>query len=160
MHANDAPTAFSRFLELGAKPYLVSACTNVVIAQRLVRTICKECRKEYFLSKEEIEEIKENPALIQTILEISGEKSLEKVKFYRGKGCRFCNFSGYEERTGIFEVLEVTEEIRDLVSKKAPIDALRNTAIKQGMTTMVQDAITKALMGITTFEEVKRATKI
>jgi len=160
MHANDAPTAFSRFLEIGAKPYLISACVNVIIAQRLVRTICKECREEYFLSKEERQAIEEEPALAEAILEISGKKSLSKVKFYKGKGCRFCNYTGYEGRTGIFEVLEVTEEIRDLVSKKAPIDAIRNTAIKQGMTTMVQDGITKALMGITTFDEVKRAAKV
>ena len=160
MHANDAPTAFSRFLEIGAKPYLISACVNVIIAQRLVRTICKECREEYFLSKEERQAIEEEPALAEAILEISGKKSLSRVKFYRGKGCRFCNYTGYEGRTGIFEVLEVTEEIRDLVSKKAPIDAIRNTAIRQGMTTMVQDGITKALMGITTFDEVKRAAKV
>ena len=160
MHANDAPTAFSRFLEMGAKPYLVSACVNVVIAQRLVRTICKECREEYYLSKEEQQIIGEEPALAQAILEISGQRNLSKVKFYRGRGCRFCNYTGYEGRTGIFEVLEVTEEIRDLVSKKAPIDTIRNTAIRQGMTTMVQDGITKALMGITTLEEVKRAAKV
>jgi type IV pilus assembly protein PilB len=160
MHANDAPTAFSRFLEMGAKPYLISACVNVIIAQRLVRTICRECRQEYYLSEKEKEIIKGEPVLNQIILEIAGKRTLGKVKFYRGKGCRFCNYTGYEGRTGIFEVLEVTEGIRDLISKTAPIDAIRNTAIKQGMTTMVQDGIVKALMGITTFEEIKRAAKI
>lgn len=160
MHANDAPTAFSRFLEIGAKPYLISACVNMVVAQRLVRTICMECRQEYYLSKEERESIEREPDLTRLILEISGKKSLNKVKFYKGKGCRFCNFTGYEGRTGIFEILEVTEEIRDLVTKTAPIDAIRNAAIKQGMTTMVQDGIVKALMGITTIDEVKRAAKI
>ncbi|MCD5396068.1 MAG: Flp pilus assembly complex ATPase component TadA [Candidatus Pacebacteria bacterium] len=160
MHANDAPTTFSRFLEVGAKPYLISACVNVIIAQRLVRTICKECREGYYLSEEEKKFIEEEPPLLRAILEISGKKSLSKVKFFRGKGCRFCNYSGYEGRTGIFEILEVTEEIRDLVSKKAPIDAIRNTAIRQGMTTMVQDGITKALIGVTTFEEVRRAAKV
>jgi type II secretory ATPase GspE/PulE/Tfp pilus assembly ATPase PilB-like protein len=160
MHSNDAPTTFSRFLEIGAEPYLVSACVNVVIAQRLVRTICKECRQEYTLSKEEKELIEEEPVLLQTILEISGKKKLKEVRFYKGKGCRFCNYMGYEGRTGVFEIMEITEEIRDLISKKAPIDAIRNTAIKQGMTTMVQDGITKALMGITTFEEIKRVAKI
>ena len=160
MHANDAPTAFSRFLEMGAKPYLISASVNVIIAQRLVRTICKECREEYYLSREEREDIEREPALAQAILELSGKKSLSRVKLYRGKGCRFCNYTGYEGRTGIFEVLEVTEEIRDLVTKTAPIDAIRNAAIRGGMTTMVQDGIAKMLMGITTLEEVKRAAKI
>ena len=160
MHANDAPTAFSRFLELGAKPYLVSASVNVIIAQRLVRTICKECREEYRLSDEEKQVIKGEPALNQMILEVSGKRSLGGIKFYRGKGCRFCNYTGYEGRTGIFEVLEVTEEIRELINETAPIDAIRKAAIKQGMTTMIQDGLVKALMGITTFEEVRRAAKI
>jgi len=160
MHANDAPTAFSRFLEIGAKPYLISACVNTVIAQRLVRTICKECREEYFLSEKERKEIERDPILLQTILEIAGEKDLKKVRFYRGKGCPICNFTGYEGRTGIFEILEVSEEIRDLITKKASIDAIRRTAIREGMTTMVQDGIVKALMGITTIDEVKRAAKI
>ncbi len=160
MHANDAPTAFSRFLEMGAKPYLISSCVNVIIAQRLVRTICRECREEYYLKGEEKESIEKDPALAQLILEMSGKKSLSKVKFFRGKGCRFCNYTGYEGRTGIFEVLKVTQEIRELVSQKAPIDTIRNAAIKQGMTTMVQDGIAKALMGLTTLDEVKRAAKI
>lgn len=158
MHANDAATAFPRFLEMGAEPHLISACVILVIAQRLVRTICNECREEYFLSDEEKRFVEENPMLLRTILEIAETDSLDKVKFYRGKGCRFCNYTGYEGRTGIFEVLEVTEQIRELVTQKASIDAIKNAAVKQGMTTMVQDAVTKALMGITTLEEVRRAT--
>ncbi len=160
MHANDTPTTFSRFLEMGGKAYLVSACVNLIIAQTLVRTICKECRKEYTLNKKESELIEGEPDLLQAILEISGKKNLSKIKFYQGRGCRFCNYTGYEGRIGIFEVLEITEKIRNLVSKKASVDIVKNTAIKQGMTTMVQDGIMKALTGITTLQEIKKATKV
>jgi type IV pilus assembly protein PilB len=160
LHANDAPTTFSRFLEMGAKSYLVSACVNAVIGQRLVRKVCDNCRQSYFLSKEERATLKEErPELLEVIKEIAGEKDIGKIKFYKGKGCKFCDQTGYEGRTAIFEVLDVTAEIRELVTNKASMDAIRKEAIRQGMTTMVQDGIIKALTGITTLEEVKRATK-
>jgi len=160
MHANDAPTAFSRFSEMGAKPYLVASSVNTVIAQRLVQTICKDCKKGYFLSENEIIILKEEPLLINYIKEISGKENISEVKFYQGAGCKFCDNTGYGERTAIFEVLELTEEIRSLVTTEAPMDAVRKKAVEQGMTTMVYDGITKALMGITTLEEIRRAAKI
>ncbi len=160
MHANDAPTAFSRFSEMGAKPYLVASSVNTVIAQRLVQTICKECKKGYFLSEEEIATLGEEPLLANYIKEISGKNKLSAVKFYRGQGCKFCDNTGYGDRTAIFEVLELTEELRGLVTDEASMDAVRKKAVEQGMTTMVYDGITKVLMGITTIEEVKRAAKM
>lgn len=160
LHANDAPTTFARFLEMGAQAHLVAACVNVVIAQRLVRTICRECKESYFLSKEEIEIINSDPLFAENIKKIAGKEELKQIKFYRGRGCKFCNYTGYEDRTGVFEVLDVTEEIRELVNKKASMDAIRRKAIEQGMTTMIQDGITKALMGITTLQEVRRVAKV
>jgi type II secretory ATPase GspE/PulE/Tfp pilus assembly ATPase PilB-like protein len=160
MHANDAPTTFSRFLEMEAKPYLVSACINTVIAQRLVRKICQECKEGYFLSKEELDVVNSEPLLADNIKKISGKEDISKIKFYRGKGCKFCNHSGYEGRTAIFEVLDVTEEIRELINERVSMDSIRKKAIEQGMTTMICDGITKALMGITTLQEVKRAAKV
>jgi type IV pilus assembly protein PilB len=160
MHANDAPTTFSRFLEMEAKPYLVSACINTVIAQRLVRKICQECKEGYFLSKEELDVVNSEPLLADNIKKISGKEDISKIKFYRGKGCKFCNHSGYEGRTAIFEILDVTEEIRELINERVSMDTIRKKAIEQGMTTMICDGITKALMGITTFQEVKRAAKV
>ena len=160
LHANDAPTAFSRFLEMGAKPYLVSSSVNTVIGQRLVQTICKSCKKGYFLSKDELAILNDEPLLVNYIKEISGKNKLSSVKFYQGKGCKFCNNTGYEGRTAILEVLELTEEIRNLVTNKASMDTIRKKAVEQGMTTMVYDGITKALMGITTLEEVRRAAKM
>lgn len=160
LHANDAPTTFSRFLEMGAEAHLVATSVNVIIAQRLVRKICEECKESYFLSKEELEGINNEPLLAENLKKISGQENLGKIKFYRGQGCKFCNHTGYEDRTGIFEVLDVTEEIRELVNKKASMDSIRKKAIEQGMTTMIQDGITKALMGITTLTEAKRAAKV
>jgi len=160
MHANDAPTTFSRFLEMEAKPYLMSACINTVIAQRLVRKICQECKEGYFLSKEELDIVNSEPLLADNIKKISGKEDIGKIKFYRGKGCKFCNHSGYESRTAIFEILDVTEEIRELINERVSMDTIRKKAVEQGMTTMICDGITKALMGITTLQEVKRAAKV
>ncbi|HXK32309.1 MAG: hypothetical protein A2Z68_00240 [Candidatus Nealsonbacteria bacterium RBG_13_38_11] len=160
MHANDAPTAFSRFSEMGAKPYLVASSVNTVIAQRLVQTICEECKKGYFLSENELAVLDEEPLLVKYIKEISGEDSLAKVRFYKGEGCKFCDNTGHQDRTAIFEILELTEEVRSLVTSEASMDAIRKKAIEQGMTTMVYDGITKALMGITTLEEVRRSAKM
>ena len=159
MHANDAATTFPRFLEMGAESFLVASSVNVTIAQRLVRTVCKECKEEYTLSKEEVDMLSTEPELAKMIKDVSEENDLSKVKFFRGKGCKFCNDTGYDGRTAIFEVLEVTEEIRNLIVKKESSDMIRKKAVEQGMSTMVLDGVTKALMGMTTFEEVRKAAK-
>jgi type IV pilus assembly protein PilB len=159
MHANDAATTFPRFLEMGAEPFLVASSVNVSIAQRLARKICEECRESYFLSPEEEESLLDETALVKIIKEISGENDLRKIKFYRGKGCKFCNERGYEGRTAIFEVLEVTEEIRNLIVQKESSDIIKRKAIEQGMSTMVHDGVSKVLMGVTTLEEIRKAAK-
>lgn len=159
MHANDAATTFPRFLEMNAEPFLVASSVNVAIAQRLVRQVCGECRESYFLSDEEVETIKEE-GIADTITEIAGEEKLEDVRFYKGAGCKYCNNTGYSGRTAIFEVLEITEEIRNLIVQKESSDIIRRKAMDQGMSTMVHDGITKALMGTTTLEEIRRAAKL
>ncbi len=159
LHANDAATSFSRFLEMKAKPYLVSASVNAAIAQRLVRKICEDCKQEYYLSKDDLLFLEDEKSLANTIRRISGKENLEEIRFFQGAGCKFCSNSGYEGRTTIFEILNVTEEIRELISIKAPMDTIRKKAIEQGMTTMIDDGITKALIGKITFEEVRRSAK-
>lgn len=159
LHANDAPTVFSRFLEMKAKSHLVSASVNAAIAQRLVRKICPECKEEYSLSEEDIKILKSKEIIAKKLKILSGEEDLNKIKLYHGKGCKFCNNSGYEGRIGIFEILEATEKIRTLITAQAPIDKIRSRAVEQGMTTMLEDGITKALMGMTTLNEVERAIK-
>jgi type II secretory ATPase GspE/PulE/Tfp pilus assembly ATPase PilB-like protein len=160
MHANDSATTFPRFLEMGAEPFLVASSINVSIAQRLARKICEECRENYFLSKEEAEIIEEEEGLKKIIQEISGINDLTKIKFYRGKGCRFCKDKGYEGRVAIFEVLEVTEGIRNLIVQKESSDIIKKKAIEEGMSTMVHDGVSKALMGIISIEEVRKIVKI
>jgi len=120
----------------------------------------QECKKGYFLSQEEIKLLGEEPLLVSYIKEISGKSKLSAVKFYKGQGCKFCDGTGYGDRTAIFEVLELTEDLRGLIVNEASMDAIRKKAVEEGMTTMVYDGITKALMGITTLEEVRRAAKM
>ncbi|MEA2092617.1 MAG: type II/IV secretion system protein [Patescibacteria group bacterium] len=160
MHANDAATTFPRFLEMGAEPFLVASSINVAIAQRLVRQICPDCKESYHLSEEQITTLREEEeGLVNMIKEIAGEKEMKDIAFYRGKGCKFCNETGYLSRTAIFEVLEVTEEIRNLIVQKESSEIIRRKAMEQGMSTMMQDGIAKALKGKITLEEIRKVAK-
>ncbi len=159
MHANDASTAFPRLLEMKVEPFLIASAINVSIAQRLVRTICQSCRESYFLTSEEIEEISEEINFVEMIQVISGKEDIGKIRFFRGKGCELCGDTGYEGRTSVFEVLEITEGLRKLIGEKSSSDAIRKKAIEEGMTPMVYDGISKALLGITSISEVKKAAK-
>ncbi len=159
MHANDAATTFPRFLEMGAEPFLVASSLNVSIAQRLTRTICEECKKSYSITKEELAVLKQEDFLAKVLKKVAEKENLKDINFYKGEGCKFCNGTGYDGRTAIFEVLEVTEGIRGSIVQRASADAIKKKAIEEGMTTMIHDGLTKALRGITTFEEIVRATK-
>ncbi len=159
MHANDAATTFPRFLEMSAEPFLVASSINVAIAQRLVRAICNECKESYHLSEKEIKELEEEEDLVSVIREVSEEDDLRQIRFYYGKGCKFCNETGYEGRTGIFEVLEVTEGIRSLIVRKEASDVIKRRAVEEGMTTMIYDGVNKTLNGTTTLEEIRKAAK-
>ncbi len=159
MHANDAATTFPRFLEMGAEPFLVASSINVSIAQRLARRICEECKQQHFLSDEEIELISTEEAFANIVREIAEEKDLKKIRFFRGGGCKYCRDKGYEGRIAIFEVLEVTEDIRNLIVQKESSDIIKRKAVEQGMSTMVYDGVSKALMGITTIEEIRKIAK-
>jgi len=160
MHANDSATTFPRFLEMGAEPFLVASSVNVAIAQRLVRTICTECRESHFLSEEQLDLLQEEKELAAAIKDISGEDELDKVRFYRGAGCKFCNGTGYDSRTAIFEVLEITEGIRKLIVRKEAAEVIKRRAMREGMSTMVHDGVTKALIGITTLDEIRKVAMV
>ncbi|MCD6310361.1 MAG: Flp pilus assembly complex ATPase component TadA [Candidatus Eremiobacteraeota bacterium] len=142
LHTNDAPTSVIRLREMGLSPYLISASLKVIIAQRLVRTICKDCKEEYEATEE--------------ICDLLGIEYKKGLKFYKGKGCKSCGFSGYRGRTGIFEVLVLNDNIRDLIYKEASNLAIAESAKKSGMKLLKEDAIDKALKGITTPDEVLR----
>ncbi|MFH0764920.1 MAG: ATPase, T2SS/T4P/T4SS family [Calditrichota bacterium] len=143
LHTNDAPGALPRLIDMGVEPFLVATAVAGVLAQRLVRKICSGCKVAY-----------DPPESVLKAIEKSGEK----VQLYKGEGCRGCNGTGYKGRLGIFEVLVMNEEIRNLVLEEASSDRIRHAAIKSGMITLRQDGIIKALQGITTLEEVFRVS--
>ena len=146
LHTNDAPSAVTRLVDMDVEPFLVTSSVIGVVAQRLVRTICSNCKEKY-QPKEEL------------FLEM--EKSPEDVKglsFYRGRGCVECNYSGYRGRIGIFELFRMSEKIYDLVLKKEPSSAIRRQARAEGMRTLREDGWEKITMGLTTLEEVVRGT--
>ncbi len=146
LHTNDAPSAITRMADLGVEPFLLAATLEAVIAQRLVRKICTNCRVEYEPSEEELLELELRP------------EEVEGKKFYYGKGCEQCNGIGYKGRTAIFEIMLMTEELRQLILENPPLDALRQAAREGGMKTLRDSGLLAIYDGITTIEEVVRET--
>jgi len=154
MHANTAATNLPRLTDMGIEPFLVSSSINIIIAQRLIRKICIKCRESYEISKNEMRDFNLSEDLIGKIF-----KKENKIRVFHGKGCKACVNTGFSGRVGIFEVLEMKDNIQKLVMEKANAGEIQTQAIKNGMTTMLEDGINKALVGVTTLEEVIRATK-
>lgn len=159
LHTNDAATALPRLLDMKIESFLVASTVNVVIGQRLVRKICTKCRASYELTEEEKDIIEITPGLKKIFQKRFGNK-MQNIRLYKGSGCKVCNFTGYEGRIGIFEVLEVNEEIRNAILLKASKDVLEKIAIKNGMTTMMEDGAEKVFNGITSFSEVMRVSRM
>jgi type IV pilus assembly protein PilB len=154
LHTNDAAGAIPRFIDMGIEPFLINSSLNVVVGQRLCRKICENCKEEVEIDKANLDivdsEIKRLP---------EKEKRPDKIRFFHGKGCENCHNTGYTGRVGIFEVFNLTNDMKNLVAKKASGTELLEIALKNGMITMRQDGILKAIDGITTLEEVWRVTK-
>jgi len=144
LHTNDAATTLPRLLDMKIEPYLVASTVNLVIAQRLVRKICPDCKKEKKITDSEIKSL-------SNYLPKNHDK---KLNFYYGEGCSKCSESGYRGRVGIYEILEVTDEIREAFLRKASTVEIRKLAKISGTTFMVEDGLQKAEDGITTIEEV------
>ena len=147
LHTNDASTAFTRLMDMGIEPFLVSSSLLGVLAQRLVRKVCEKCRQHYTPSEE----------LLKT-LELEGKVDAN-VKFSRGAGCKLCGQIGYRGRIGIFELLKNTPPIQELVLKKASADEIMKLARAEGMTLLREAAVNKLLAGTTSVEEVIRVTQ-
>jgi general secretion pathway protein E/type IV pilus assembly protein PilB len=146
LHTNDAPGATTRMIDMGIEPYLVASCLEMVVAQRLVRLICKNCKEP--MPTAESEKIRNQ----------YGSKNVPEV-LYRGKGCRNCNGTGYRGRQGVFELMPVSDEVRDLVLRRASSGEIRKVALKQGMNSLRGDGWRLIREGRTTVEEVLRMTK-
>jgi type IV pilus assembly protein PilB len=146
LHTNDAPSTISRLMNMGIEPFLVATSVNLIQAQRLIRRVCKNCKEEHTAPAEALIEVGFNA------------DEARQLKTYKGKGCATCNNTGYKGRIGLYEVLEVTDEIRELILIGASALELRRKAIEDGMITLRESGLYKIRQGITTIEEVVRET--
>ena len=146
LHTNDAPSTIARLRDMGVPPFMITATVEAILAQRLVRRICADCRTEFEPSDELLME-----------LQLPIEQA-RKYKFYYGKGCARCNNGGYKGRIGLYELLNVTDDIRDQIAINASTDELRNVARTQGMTTLRESGLKLIFDGLTTIDEVVRET--
>ena len=146
LHTNDAPSAITRLRDMGVPAFLITATVEAILAQRLVRRICSECRTEFAPSDE---------LLMELQLPL---KTARKYKFYYGKGCARCNNSGYKGRIGIYEMLVMSDEIRDAIAAEASADDIRDIARQQGMTTLREAGLKLIFDGHTTIDEIVRET--
>lgn len=150
LHTNDAAGAVTRLNEMGIEPFLISSAVRGVMAQRLVRRICPDCKEEYDADME----------VPEKVLKQLGIDKSQPLKFYKGKGCKNCRDTGYKGRASIVEVLKMNEKIKSAVLKKATIDEIRKIAVEDGMRLLVDDGWIKILKGVTTYEEVMRVTNV
>jgi type IV pilus assembly protein PilB len=146
LHTNDAPGAITRMIDMGVEPFLISSTLEAVLGQRLLRSICRHCRTAY----------QPNEALLEE-LGIS-RRDIGNKRFFYGKGCDACNNTGYKGRKGIYELLKVTDPIRELINERAPTVTLKEKAIELGMVTLRQDGLRSIFAGDTTIEEVLKYT--
>jgi type IV pilus assembly protein PilB len=157
LHTNDAATSLPRLIDMHVEPFLVASSVNLIIAQRLIRKICEHCRVSDVITEEELK--KSLPAsIIQKHYIPVGEN--HEIRVFKGQGCKNCHNTGYAGRIGIFEVLEVSKEIRKLITERKDADVIAQQAIQEGMITMLDDGLLKVSKGITTIEEILRVTRI
>jgi type IV pilus assembly protein PilB len=146
LHTNDAPSAVTRLVDIGVQPFLVASSVMGIMAQRLVRKVCPKCRQRY-----------EPPA--STLMGLGLKPDIaKKANFMKGKGCTYCSKTGYRGRFGIYELMIMSSQIRDMTFKNAPTQDIRKVARKQGMRTLFEDGMIKAMKGLTTLDEVLRIT--
>ena len=146
LHTNDAPSSIARLLDLGLEPFLITATLEGVIAQRLVRRICSNCKAEFVPNEEQLMELELRPE------DVVGKK------FNYGKGCENCNNTGYRGRLGIYEIMTLDDEMRDMIIKHASTQVLRAESRKRGMRTLRTSGLLAIYDGVTSIEEVVRET--
>ena len=146
LHTNDCPGTIARLLDMGIPPFLVSSALTLILAQRLGRKICKDCKQPYEADEESLVPYGHVP------------QGLGKVQFYKGKGCHTCSFTGMKGRVAVYEVMPIGDELRELILRNAPTAEILQLALAQGMKTLRQNALQKVIDGVTTLEEVLRVT--
>ncbi|MBX9660416.1 MAG: Flp pilus assembly complex ATPase component TadA, partial [Nitrospiraceae bacterium] len=145
LHTNDAASAATRLIDMGIEPFLVASSVMAVLAQRLLRQICPDCKKPYKPTVDELSRL--------------GLDSKGPFTFYRGAGCPNCSQTGYRGRTGIYELLVLDDEVRRLIGAKADSSVIKQAGIAKGMITLKQEGAMKVAQGVTTTEEVMRITQ-
>jgi type IV pilus assembly protein PilB len=146
LHTNGAPETISRLMNMGIEPFLVATSVHLIVAQRLVRRICKDCIEEVDLP-------------YQAKVEAGfGPEEAKTAKIFKGKGCGTCNNTGYKGRAGLYEVMEVDDELRELILVGASALELKKKAVERGMFTLRRSGLIKVMDGVTTLEEVARET--
>jgi type IV pilus assembly protein PilB len=143
LHTNDAPSTITRLVDMGVEAFNVASAVNLVVAQRLVRRICKDCKAPATYTREEI---------------LSLGTNLEHIKFMKGAGCETCGGSGYKGRQGLYEVMALTPALRRLILRGGSVDEIRDQAVHDGMLTLRMDGLKKVERGVTTLEEVVKET--
>ena len=146
LHTNDAPSTISRLMNMGIEPFLVATSVNLIQAQRLIRRVCKNCKREHSMPPEALVEVGFSP------------DEAKNIKTYKGQGCETCNNTGYKGRIGLYEVMEINDELRELILIGASALELRKKAIEDGMITLRESGLQKIRDGVTTIEEVVRET--
>jgi len=144
LHTNDAPSAIVRLIDMGIEPYLIASSVECVIAQRLVRVLCKECRSQYVISEQEINKYK---------LDIAPNTSI-----FKPQGCMTCSNTGYWNRTVIAEIMNISDQIREHISASSSHQCIKNEAIAEGMNVLMKDGCKKIVQGITSIDEIIRIT--
>ena len=144
LHTNDAPSAATRLIDMGIQPYLIASCVIGVLAQRLVRKICPRCKEQYEPSEQELEGLRIKP------------EQAQRIRFHRGRGCEQCRNSGHYGRIGLYEMMAMTNEVRDGIVQEVNSAELRRAAIGSGMKTLRFDGLSKVNAGMTSASEVIR----
>ncbi|MDP3954046.1 MAG: ATPase, T2SS/T4P/T4SS family [bacterium] len=150
LHTNDAATTLPRLLDMDVEPFLIASTVNIVIGQRLVRMLCQHCKQKRKFSKEEVGVL--SKSIPATLLK-------DNIEFYEPKGCSTCGDMGYFDRMGIYEILEMSDDLRPAILRRADASEIRDIAVKNGMTTLMEDGFRKAVAGLTSIEEILRAVK-
>jgi type IV pilus assembly protein PilB len=146
LHTNDAPSTINRLMNMGIEPFLVATSVHLICAQRLVRRVCKECKEPHDVP-------------VQTLVDVGySPEEAKGVKVMKGRGCGTCNNTGYKGRVGLYEVLEVSDDVRELILSGASSIEIRAKAVEQGMISLRRSGLIKIMLGVTSIDEVVRET--
>lgn len=156
LHTNTAAAALPRLIDMEVEPFLVASTVHLIIAQRLLRKVCEHCRVAESIT---VDEFKKRLSLTNLNPQIIPLNEQQAITVYHGQGCKECRQSGYSGRVGVYEILEITKQIRSLIVKKSDADTIQQMAIQEGMASMLDDAIKKLVQGLTTIEEIVRVIR-